>query len=710
MSDDKQTLSSEDASSENVSGETGVKAAAEKDGAKKRRAAAPRRPRKTAAAQPDGTPAAEESPVAEKIAPAADGARRRSIFFDRPLPEAEEAAPQAASARGRGHAAPATQDPEPQPADAAPEAGRPVRKTAKRAAAPASARKRAAPKEEAAAAPREDAPSLELPAGEARLPLAQGAEPSSSAIAVRGTDELVVVTDVVGDAYANTVRERDGKKRERPGKPGLPPVTLEELPEIMRKAVERAGWSALMPVQRYALPYSMIGRDLMVQSRTGSGKTGAFLLPLLARLDPAVSACQALVLTPTRELAQQVEREARVLFEGTGLKTTVLYGGVGYGPQTAALKAGAQFVVGTPGRILDQLQRRAFTLDNLRALVFDESDRMLSIGFYPDMKELQRYLPRAHVPTQFFSATYPPHVLRLSGEFLKDPQLISLSQNQVHATQIDHMTCECAPMDKDRVLMRLIEVENPTSAIIFCNTKAQVHYVTGVLKGFGYSADELSSDLSQAKREEVLARLRRGEVRFLVATDVAARGIDIPDLSHVFLYEPPEDQESYIHRAGRTGRAGAAGVAISLVDFMERHKLAQIARRYKIDMRPCPVPTDEDVSTAAGRRMEATLESQYRSLGGLRKERIARFLPLAREMAAEENGLLMLAMLLERADVENARGFQSRQPERRDERRDGGRERSQGRSDGGRRSSRSRRRSGAPRGEGAAPQDRDASA
>lgn len=339
----------------------------------------------------------------------------------------------------------------------------------------------------------------------------------------------------------------------------LPRATLETLPETIAAACGRAGWTSLMPVQSLALPYLLEGRDIMVQSRTGSGKTGCYLLPLVPRLDPELHAAQALILVPTRELAVQVEHEARTLFEGTGIRPVAVYGGVGYKKQMDALRDGAQLVVGTPGRVLDHLLRRTLSLDDLDALVFDEADRMLSIGFYPDMKEVQRYLPRRRIHTSMFSATYPPHVLKLAGEFLTEPSMLSLSQKEVHVAEVQHLFCQSRPMDKDRVLVRLLETENPASAIIFCNTKANVHYITGVLQGFGYNADELSADLSQARREAVLDKIRQGSLQYLVATDVAARGIDIPALSHVFLYEPPEDHESYIHRAGRTGRAGAAG-------------------------------------------------------------------------------------------------------------------------------------------------------
>ena len=486
----------------------------------------------------------------------------------------------------------------------------------------------------------------------------------------------------------------------------LPRATLETLPEAIAVACGRAGWTSLMPVQSLALPYLLEGRDIMVQSRTGSGKTGCYLLPLVPRLDPALHAVQALILVPTRELAVQVEHEARTLFEGTGIRPVAVYGGVGYKKQMDALRDGAQLVVGTPGRVLDHLLRRTLSLDDLDALVFDEADRMLSIGFYPDMKEVQRYLPRHRIHTSMFSATYPPHVLKLAGEFLTEPSMLSLSQKEVHVAEVQHLFCQSRPMDKDRVLVRLLETENPASAIIFCNTKANVHYITGVLQGFGYNADELSADLSQARREAVLDKIRQGSLQYLVATDVAARGIDIPALSHVFLYEPPEDHESYIHRAGRTGRAGAAGTVISLVDIMQRMELERIARHYRIALREIPAPTDADVAVVAGARVTTLLEGRFRKLTGLEKMRVARYAPLVRELAGQaeddEDGLL-LAMLVDAAYQESL-GHVQQLPEGR-----GGSSRSsegrsgEGEGRGRKRSSRRRRDRGDRADEAAAP-------
>lgn len=426
----------------------------------------------------------------------------------------------------------------------------------------------------------------------------------------------------------------------------LPALALEDLPAAMRAACERAGWQKLMPAQSLVLPYLMDGRDIMLQSRTGSGKTGCYLLPMLESLAASAPVVQALVLVPTRELAAQVEREAATIFAGTGLAACALYGGVGYKKQLDALKGGAQVVVGTPGRVLDHILRRSLNLERLRLLVFDEADRMLSIGFYPDMVEIARYLPRKR-QTALFSATYPPHVLKLAAEFMRRPDLLSLSAKKVHVAEVEHMFCQAGRMDKDRALVRLLELENPASAIIFCNTKANVHYLCEVLRGFGYNADELTADSSQQKREQAMERLRRGETRFLVATDLAARGIDIPDLSHVFLYEPPEDRESYIHRAGRTGRAGAAGTVISLVDIMERMELERIGRYFRINLRELAVPSDEMVADASSRRLLARLEAALRASTGLEAERRRRYLALAGELAASEDGLELLALALD---------------------------------------------------------------
>jgi ATP-dependent RNA helicase DeaD len=433
--------------------------------------------------------------------------------------------------------------------------------------------------------------------------------------------------------------------------PPLPEATVEALPEALRAGVRAMGWPGLMPVQATAIPYLLDGRDLIVQSRTGSGKTGAFLLPLLARLDPAEKAAQALVLCPTRELAKQIHGEFERMNEGRPegdrLRAVAVYGGTAYGPQLDAFRAGAQLVIGTPGRVLDHLQRGALKLDRLRALVLDEADEMLSMGFYPDMRKLQRHLPRQRQGSMF-SATMPYAVQRVGREFLDRPGFLTLSGGTIHVDIMSHRAYAVEPMEKDRALIQLIEIENPASAIVFANTRREVDYLAQFLRNFGYDAAPLSSDFSQKEREAVMGRLRRGDLRFLVATDVAARGIDVSDLSHVFQYDVPQDQEYYIHRAGRTARAGKTGVALTLYAPAEKAALQTIVKRYDIGMEWREVPSDAEVGARVSERLTYLLEDRLRDKTNLERERLRRFVPAVQGLVAEGEPEL-LAMLLDEA-------------------------------------------------------------
>ncbi len=426
----------------------------------------------------------------------------------------------------------------------------------------------------------------------------------------------------------------------------LAEVRLEELSPAMQTAATNAGWTSLLDVQAKAIPYILARRDLMIQSKTGSGKTGAYLLPILERINPREAVCQVLILVPTRELALQVSKEALLLSGSSGVRTAVAYGGVGYNLQLEAFREGAHLVIGTPGRILDHLMRGSLSLKRLTILVFDEADRMLSMGFYPDMRRIQEFIPR-EINGYLLSATFPAHVLRLAGEFLRKPELLSLSRDSVHVTETEHVYYVVPGMGKERSLVRIIEAENPVSAIIFCNTKSAVHFVSVVLKRFGYDADELSSELSQKDREKVMARIKNGYLRFLVATDVAARGIDIPDLSHVIQYEPPEDPEAYIHRAGRTGRKGASGTAISLVAEMEQFRLRDIAKSFSINLQERTLPGDEEVETIVSQRVTALLEAKLRMRDQLQVEHMQRFLPLVKSLLQNEEEMALIAMLLD---------------------------------------------------------------
>lgn len=427
----------------------------------------------------------------------------------------------------------------------------------------------------------------------------------------------------------------------------LPDYTIDQLPETMRSSLIAMGWTSLMPVQSKAIPYLMDNRDMIIQSRTGSGKTGAFLIPLLLRINPARRYPQALILVPTRELAGQVYNEFLSLSRDMGLSGVLVYGGVGYGTQLQALREGAQIIVGTPGRVLDHIGRRSLNLDRLSVLVFDEADEMLSMGFYPDMREIRRYVPRER-SSWMFSATIPYRVQVLAQEFLHNPEFLSLSVGQVTVQTAEHRIYDVPPLEKDLMLMRLIEMENPDSAIIFCNTKQDVEYLATVLGNYGYDVDLLSGDLDQKEREAAMGRIRRGETRFLVATDVAARGIDISDLSHVIQYDVPKDPDSYVHRAGRTARAGNTGVVITLVANMsERSDLKKIARRYQVDFVELPMPTQEEVEARLAERLIVALDDRYRGARRLERERMKRFVSLVRSLAETDDEVSLLAMLLD---------------------------------------------------------------
>jgi ATP-dependent RNA helicase DeaD len=459
----------------------------------------------------------------------------------------------------------------------------------------------------------------------------------------RSPNPYTSVIDLTSKAQAEERIARAKSSMAEPDPP-LPEVSTETLPERVREAVERAGWTSLMPVQRKAIPYLLEGRDMIVQSKTGSGKTGAFLLPLFKLLDREQKGTQALILTPTRELARQIFEEFERIREDASVEGAVIYGGVRYGPQLKALKHGVSVIVGTPGRILDHLEQGNLDPSGLRMLVLDEADEMLSMGFYPDMRRLRRHLPVKR-QSCMFSATIPPRVRSLADEFLRDPGFLSLSYSNVGVDEIEHRYYRVDPMQKDRILVRLIEMENPESAIIFANTKREVEYLGKFLKNYGYNAASISGDLSQRAREEVMGRIRAGSITFLVATDVAARGIDITDLSHVFMYDVPQDQEYYVHRSGRTARAGKTGTAIVLTTIEDYRSLLAIGQRYGISMTQADVPEEQDVTRRVTERLTVLLESRLRDRTNLERERLKRFLPLAEELAGEEPALL--AMMLD---------------------------------------------------------------
>jgi len=443
------------------------------------------------------------------------------------------------------------------------------------------------------------------------------------------------VIDLTSEAQQEKRREEVGSELREPS-PALDEVTIDGLSGEVEQAVRAAGWSELMPVQRKAIPYMLAHRDLIVQSQTGSGKTGAFLLPLFDLLDPEKKEQQVLILTPTRELARQIHEEFERMKiatpETNKLEAALVYGGVSYNPQIKALKNGAQVVIGTPGRTLDHLKKKNFIAKSVRMLILDEADEMLSMGFYPDMKEIVSFLPEER-ESHMFSATMPPKVRTVAREFLDDPGFLSLSSDKVSVEEIKYRYYLVSPMEKDRVLEQLLEIEDPESALIFANTKREVRYLDRFLSNAGYDIDQMSGDLSQRKREEALDRLREGKLRLLVATDVAARGIDVSDLSHVFIYDVPQDHEYIIHRSGRTARAGKEGTTIVLATHEDEYELKRMANTYDIDIERAELPEDPH------RTATELLEERYADAKH-HLEDTDQFVPLVRELSEERPELL----------------------------------------------------------------------
>lgn len=334
-------------------------------------------------------------------------------------------------------------------------------------------------------------------------------------------------------------------------------------------AVQQMGFEKPTDVQSATVPLAREGKDLVIQSRTGSGKTAAFGMPLCSGgIDPSIKKTQALILAPTRELAQQVADEVTRLAAGQPFQVLSVYGGAAIGPQIESLSAGAAIVAATPGRLLDHLRRGTLDPERIGVLVLDECDEMLSMGFQEEINAIIERLPDDR-QTLLFSATIPPEIERMIDRYLKDPLRVSLSEDFVGVREIDHVYYLVSGGARTDDLMRVLEYERPTGALIFCNTRDDTARVAEFLKQQGLAAEGISSSLTQRDRERVMGRMRAGELDVLVATDIAARGIDLANLSHVINYTFPESADVYIHRTGRTGRAGASGRAVSLVSPTE---------------------------------------------------------------------------------------------------------------------------------------------
>jgi ATP-dependent RNA helicase DeaD len=384
-----------------------------------------------------------------------------------------------------------------------------------------------------------------------------------------------------------------------------PPFSELGLPDSLLAAIEALGYERPSPIQAMSIPPALLGKDILGLSATGSGKTAAFTLPALSKLNVKELYPQVLILCPTRELAVQVCEEVhRLGAKMPGLHATPVYGGAPIDRQLRALRSGAQLVVGTPGRLLDHLRRGSFDASRVKMAILDEADRMLDMGFKDEMDELLAALP-AERQTLFFSATMNPGVSRLIQKFGNQPEIIQIEQKARTVSTVEQSYFEVRQRSKVEVLSRILDMNPPRLGIVFCNTKRSVDECTEDLVNRGYAADRLHGDITQQMRERVLKRFRDGAVEILVATDVAARGLDIEEIDIVFNYDIPTDPEDYVHRIGRTGRAGRSGRAVSFVFGREIYRLQSIERYTRHVIKRERIPSVEQVE---GRRADLIFE------------------------------------------------------------------------------------------------------
>lgn len=379
------------------------------------------------------------------------------------------------------------------------------------------------------------------------------------------------------------------------------------------KAIDRLGFEQASPIQAEAIPVLFRGGDVVGQSQTGSGKTAAFAIPAIEKVDTQLRVVQVLILCPTRELAVQVSEEIHKLaFFKRGIHALPIYGGQSYERQFYGLKQGAQIVIGTPGRVMDHMRRGTLRLDQVRMAVLDEADVMLDMGFRDDIEFILKAVP-AERQTVFFSATMPRAIQELIRKYARDPQQVRIEQKAMTVPTVEQTYYEVDRRFKIELLTRLIDIHDLKLGIIFCNTKRMVDDLVDHLNAQGYSADRLHGDMSQGMRDRVMQKFRKSGLEFLVATDVAARGIDVDDVQVVFNYDLPYDAEDYLHRIGRTGRAGRSGRAISFVAGRELFQIQQIERFTRTKIHRAKIPTTTEVEQARAsvflEKLRATLRS-----------------------------------------------------------------------------------------------------
>lgn len=428
----------------------------------------------------------------------------------------------------------------------------------------------------------------------------------------------------------------------KPTKPTGPPApTFADLhlsPEVL-KAIDALGFEEPTPIQAQTIPLLLAGRDVIAQAQTGTGKTAAYALPIVERIDVARREVQALVLAPTRELAIQVAEAMHELGSTRRLAVLPIYGGQAYDRQLSGLRAGVHVVVGTPGRIMDHMRRGTLDLSTVRTVVLDEADEMLDMGFVEDIEFILDQVPDER-QIALFSATFPRRIEALAQRYQRNPERVTVAHEARTAAQTRQMYVQVPHRAKLDALTRILDLETPTSAIVFCRTKREVDEVAGTLHARGYTAVAVHGDVNQAQRERLLRSFRDGRAELLIATEVAARGLDIPDVTHVFNYDIPDDADAYIHRIGRTGRMGRKGDAITFVTPRETRQLRFIEKQIKKNLTELRLPTHGDI---AARRTETLRESLVAAIADGAGDQ---FTLLVEELGREHDALTVAAAAL----------------------------------------------------------------
>jgi ATP-dependent RNA helicase RhlE len=383
--------------------------------------------------------------------------------------------------------------------------------------------------------------------------------------------------------------------------PELIPFSSVGLAEPILRAVAEKGYTTMSPIQAQAIPHVLAGRDVMGAAQTGTGKTAAFTLPLLQRMlkhetasiSPARHPVRALVLTPTRELADQIQQNVKQYAKYTQLRSAVVFGGIDIKPQMAELRKGVEILTATPGRLLDHIEAKTAVLNQVEYVVLDEADRMLDIGFLPDLQRILSYLPKQRT-TLLFSATFSPEIKRLAGSYLQNPVFVETARPNETAANVEQLFFSVHEDDKRRVLRQLVRERGITQAFVFCNSKLGCARLARSLERDGLRTTALHGDKSQDERLKALEAFKKGEVDLLVATDVAARGLDIKDVPAVFNYDIPFNAEDYVHRIGRTGRAGASGLSLSFVDGDDKRLISDIEKLIKKKVEFSPIELENE--------------------------------------------------------------------------------------------------------------------